>query len=87
LQANSGDAAIVSSTISLSKVLGLSVVAEGIEDCATADLLVSLGCEQGQGYYFGHPVPAQEFEQRFLSNDALTTPGISAAKRIAGNAA
>jgi diguanylate cyclase (GGDEF)-like protein/PAS domain S-box-containing protein len=87
LQANSDDAAIVGSTISLSKVLGLSIIAEGIEDDATADLLASLGCEQGQGYYFGRPVPAQEFEQRFLSNDALTTPGISGAKRIAGNAA
>ncbi|HEX4554751.1 MAG TPA: EAL domain-containing protein [Xanthobacteraceae bacterium] len=87
LQADADDAAIVGSTISLSKVLGLSVVAEGIEDGATADLLASLGCEQGQGFYFGHPMPAQEFEQNFLSNDALTTPGISAAKRIAGNAA
>jgi EAL domain-containing protein (putative c-di-GMP-specific phosphodiesterase class I) len=87
LQADSDDAAIVGSTISLSKVLGLSVIAEGIEDRATADLLASLGCEQGQGYYFGRPAPAAEFEQKFLSNDAVTTPGIFGAKRAATNAA
>jgi EAL domain-containing protein (putative c-di-GMP-specific phosphodiesterase class I) len=87
LKANADDAAIVGSTISLSKVLGLSVIAEGIEDRATADLLASLGCEQGQGYYFGRPVPAAEFEQEFLSNNAVTRPETSETKRIAGNAA
>jgi len=87
LKADADDAAIVGSTISLSKVLGLSVIAEGIEDRATADLLASLGCEQGQGYYFGRPVPAAEFEKTFLSNDAVTRPETSETKRIAGNAA
>jgi diguanylate cyclase (GGDEF)-like protein/PAS domain S-box-containing protein len=66
LQANPDDAAIVSSTVSLSKKLGLSVIAEGIENCATADLLVSMGCEEGQGYFFGRPMPAREFEDNFL---------------------
>ena len=62
LLANPDDAAIVSSTIGLSKQLGLSVIAEGIEDRATADFLVSMGCEEGQGYFFGRPMPASEFE-------------------------
>jgi diguanylate cyclase (GGDEF)-like protein/PAS domain S-box-containing protein len=66
LRADSGDAAIVGSTIGLSKQLGLSVIAEGIEDRATADLLVSMGCEEGQGYFFGRPMPAQAFESKFL---------------------
>ena len=64
---NADDAAIVSSTIGLSKQLGLSVIAEGIEDRATADFLVRMGCEEGQGYFFGRPVPASEFEARFLA--------------------
>jgi EAL domain-containing protein (putative c-di-GMP-specific phosphodiesterase class I) len=64
------DAAIVSSTIGLSKQLGLSVIAEGIEDGATADFLVRMGCEEGQGYFFGRPVPADEFEARFLTAPA-----------------
>jgi len=83
LRANTSDAAIVGSTISLSKLLGLSVIAEGIEDRASAELLASMGCEAGQGYYFGHPMPAAEFEQRFLSRDAAPTPAISAAGSVA----
>jgi diguanylate cyclase (GGDEF)-like protein/PAS domain S-box-containing protein len=67
LLSNSDDAAIVGSTIGLSRQLGLTVVAEGIEDRATADFLVSLGCEEGQGYFFGRPMPAQAFEQTFLA--------------------
>jgi diguanylate cyclase (GGDEF)-like protein/PAS domain S-box-containing protein len=66
LLAGSGDAIIVSSIVSLGRQLGLSVVAEGIENRATADLLLSMGCEQGQGYFFGRPMPAQSFESQFL---------------------
>ena len=62
------DAAIVSSTIVLSKQLGLSVIAEGIENRATADLLATMGCEEGQGYFFGRPMPASEFERQFLAS-------------------
>ncbi|MGA7074382.1 EAL domain-containing protein [Bradyrhizobium sp.] len=67
------DAAIVSSTVALSKQLGLSVIAEGIENRATADLLVTMGCEEGQGYFFGRPMPVTEFEKQFLA-----PPGTSA---------
>ena len=51
LRADSDDAAIVGSTIGLSEQLGLSVIAEGIENRATADLLVSMGCEHGTGLF------------------------------------
>jgi diguanylate cyclase (GGDEF)-like protein/PAS domain S-box-containing protein len=71
LLANPDDAAIVSSTIGLSKQLGLSVIAEGIEDRATADFLVSMGCAEGQGYFFGRPVPASDFEASFLAAAAI----------------
>jgi len=67
LLTDSGDAAIVGSTVGLSRQLGLSVIAEGIENRATADLLVSMGCEEGQGYFFGRPVPAAVFESQFLA--------------------
>ena len=83
LRVDSDDAAIVGSTITLAKMLGLSVIAEGIEDRATADLLARMGCEEGHGYYFGRPMPAAEFEQRFLSKDALPVCGISATERAA----
>lgn len=71
LLANPDDAAIVSSTIGLSKQLGLSVIAEGIENRATADFLVSMGCEEGQGYFFGRPMPARDFEAKFLDTPAV----------------
>jgi diguanylate cyclase (GGDEF)-like protein/PAS domain S-box-containing protein len=80
LQAGSDDAAIVGSTIGLSRQLGLTVIAEGIEERATAQLLASIGCKEGQGYYFGHPMPVAEFEQRFLSNDACMTSPVPVTK-------
>ncbi len=67
LRADIDNAAIVSSTIGLSILLGLSVVAEGIEDRGTANLLARMGCKQGQGYFFGRPMTAAEFEQKLLS--------------------
>jgi len=70
LLTDADDAAIVSSTIGLSKQLGLSVIAEGIEDRATADFLVRMGCAEGQGYFFGRPMPASEFEAKFLAAPA-----------------
>jgi diguanylate cyclase (GGDEF)-like protein/PAS domain S-box-containing protein len=70
LLTDADDAAIVSSTIGLSKQLGLSVIAEGIEDRATADFLVRMGCAEGQGYFFGRPMPASEFEAKFLTAPA-----------------
>jgi diguanylate cyclase (GGDEF)-like protein/PAS domain S-box-containing protein len=62
------DAAIVSSTIVLGKQLGLSVIAEGIENGPTADLLTTMGCEEGQGYFFARPLSVPEFETRFLAS-------------------
>jgi EAL domain-containing protein (putative c-di-GMP-specific phosphodiesterase class I) len=67
LRSDIDNAAIVSSTIGLSTLLGLSVVAEGIEDRGTANLLARMGCKQGQGYYFGRPMPAAEFERKFIN--------------------
>jgi EAL domain-containing protein (putative c-di-GMP-specific phosphodiesterase class I) len=67
LLVDTDDAAIVGSTVGLSKQLGLSVIAEGIEDRATADFLLSMGCLEGQGYFFGRPMPVADFEGRFVS--------------------
>ena len=56
-----GDQAIVASTIELAHNLQLSVVAEGIEDQATADWLRARGCDIGQGYCFARALPSEEF--------------------------
>jgi diguanylate cyclase (GGDEF)-like protein/PAS domain S-box-containing protein len=55
---NPEDAIIVRSVIDLAHNLGLDVVAEGVEDSAAYDMLVSMGCEVVQGYYLSRPLPS-----------------------------
>ncbi len=55
------DTAIVRSTADLAHNLGLIVVAEGVEDQWTLDLLSSFGCDQAQGYHIARPMPSTEF--------------------------
>ena len=55
------DAKIVRSTIDLAHNLGLSVVAEGVENSRTWDMLRELNCDQAQGYHMGKPMPADAF--------------------------
>ncbi len=58
---NSGDASIVKSTIDLAHNLGLMVVAEGIENEYVLNQLARLGCNEGQGYFIGKPMPEKDF--------------------------
>ncbi|MBT3700996.1 MAG: EAL domain-containing protein [Alphaproteobacteria bacterium] len=55
------DAVIVRSIVELGHNLGLAVVAEGIEDQETWDLLSDLRCNQAQGYFISKPVLADDF--------------------------
>ena len=57
----SGDQAIVESTIGLAHNFSLQVVAEGIEDPATAQWLLAHGCDIGQGYTYAKPMPSADF--------------------------
>lgn len=52
------DRAIVRAVIGLGHDLGMRVLAEGIEIRAQLDAVVELGCDLGQGYLFGRPMPA-----------------------------
>ncbi|HZQ83969.1 MAG TPA: EAL domain-containing protein, partial [Acidimicrobiales bacterium] len=54
------DAIIVRSTIDLAHNLGLEVIAEGVEDEASAEHLLALGCPLAQGYHFARPAPAEQ---------------------------
>jgi predicted signal transduction protein with EAL and GGDEF domain len=60
MAADRSDLAIVRSTVELAHNLGLRVVAEGVEDGATQELLARLGCDQAQGYHISRPLPASE---------------------------
>jgi len=73
LEPQTTDAAIVEATVRLSKLLGLVVTAEGIEHRPILALLKTMGCEEGQGYYFGAPMPADQFEKTFLAEKAVST--------------
>jgi EAL domain-containing protein (putative c-di-GMP-specific phosphodiesterase class I) len=54
--------ALVEGIIGIARTLRLDVVAEGIEAETQRDLLVSMGCQFGQGYLLAMPVPAHEAE-------------------------
>jgi EAL domain-containing protein (putative c-di-GMP-specific phosphodiesterase class I) len=49
--------------ISLGTALDLKVVAEGVETEEQANLLRLLRCDEVQGYLFGKPMPAEQFEK------------------------
>ncbi|MCG2634039.1 MAG: EAL domain-containing protein [Gammaproteobacteria bacterium] len=66
---NGDDMVIVHSTINMAHNLGLKVVAEGVEDKETLDLLQVLKCDLAQGYYISGPLPAEELVQ-WLTNSA-----------------
>jgi len=52
---NQDDKAIVQTTIELGHRMGLTVIAEGVEDQATLDILQEMGCDMAQGYYVCRP--------------------------------
>ena len=62
LPTSDSNAAIVDAIVTLAHGLGLEVVAEGIETFEHVEFLRAHGCDQGQGYYFGRPLPLAEFE-------------------------
>jgi diguanylate cyclase (GGDEF)-like protein len=55
LTQNPHDQVFVRAMVEISKVFGLAVIAEWVEDSATADMLREFGVSMGQGYYFGKP--------------------------------
>ncbi len=62
LEMNTDDhnAAVVHTIIDLAHDLGMWTVAEGIETQAVSDRLASFGCDQGQGFLLGRPMPADQ---------------------------
>ncbi|CAN7275507.1 bifunctional diguanylate cyclase/phosphodiesterase [Massilia sp. LjRoot122] len=52
---------LIASMIAMAHALGMRVVAEGIESRQQMQLLQTLGCDEGQGYFFSRPVPAEKY--------------------------
>ncbi|WP_345336329.1 putative bifunctional diguanylate cyclase/phosphodiesterase [Ferrimonas pelagia] len=62
LDRNQADKSLVQAILAMAQALGLQVVAEGIEEAWQGEFLIQHGCQFGQGFYYGRPVPAEAFE-------------------------
>ncbi|MBE9568661.1 MAG: bifunctional diguanylate cyclase/phosphodiesterase [Proteobacteria bacterium] len=68
LLVSDNDAVIVRAVIDMAHNLGLKVVAEGVENEETLNILTILGCDKAQGYYFGEPVTSDELGNLLRQN-------------------
>jgi diguanylate cyclase (GGDEF)-like protein len=82
-----GDRVIVRSTIDLAGNLGLTVVAEGVEDRETLEQLTRLGCDQAQGYFISRPLPPAELSAWLTERPAPPRPRSTAPLRTLTEAA
>jgi EAL domain-containing protein (putative c-di-GMP-specific phosphodiesterase class I) len=73
-------AIIVRSTVELAHSLGLTVVAEGVEDEPTLRALTDLGCDRVQGFHLGRPMSPEALTV-WLAERAAATAGIATARR------
>lgn len=62
---------IISHTISMSKDIGLDIIAEGVETKEQASFLSRCGCDAAQGFYYSKPVTEGEFDNKLLDNQYL----------------
>ncbi len=67
LQRDPDDLALTTAIIAMAHSLGITVVAEGIEQEVQFELLRERGCELGQGFWLSHPLSAAEFRQLLAS--------------------
>jgi diguanylate cyclase (GGDEF)-like protein len=73
---NGGKAlALCRAIVTMAHELGMEVVAEGVETEAQMLALREMGCDWGQGWWFGRGVPAREFEARWLGADSADPVG------------
>ena len=67
IESDESSAAIAQTIISLSRAMGMPVIAEGVETVQQREFLTHLGCHRFQGYLFGRPLPLDEFESQWFS--------------------
>jgi len=66
LETEQNDLVLSEAIVVMAHKLGLKVTAEGVETEAQRRLLLEIDCDNGQGYLFSRPLPAEEFETFFL---------------------
>src|SRR5690606_22794012 len=62
------DAAITTTIIHLAQSLGLSVIAEGVEEAQQVEFFKIMGCHKVQGYFFSKPLPEEEVIEHYFKN-------------------
>ena len=68
LEESENDRIIVSATIAMIKQLGMTVVAEGVENKTQETILKAFGCDEVQGYYYAYPLEAEEVKKLLLEH-------------------
>jgi len=76
-EGNGRELDLVRATIKLGHDMGLRVVAEGIEDLETLDLIGDLGCDRAQGYFIMRPTPASRLSFQSSEVKSLVAPSVS----------
>lgn len=74
ISASKADAAIVRAIILMAETLKLRVISEGVETASQLEILRLLDCDEYQGFISSRPLPAQEFEARFLKPALKAAP-------------
>jgi EAL domain-containing protein (putative c-di-GMP-specific phosphodiesterase class I) len=68
------DQEIIKTIIAMARNLSMDTVAEGVETREQQEFLTQNGCHAMQGYYFGHPMPAEQFEQVLCDYQHILMP-------------
>ena len=78
---------IVSSVINIAKSKEIETIAEGIENKEQEDILRTAGCDYGQGYLYGKPMPAQKIEEFFdrAKRGAMITNSTNTTRKKSGS--
>jgi len=71
LLTDSNDEAIVTTILALGSSLELSVIAEGVESRQQVSKLEEMGCHFFQGYLYGRPAPAEEWQRKITENNGF----------------
>ncbi|BAJ03198.1 EAL domain-containing protein [Shewanella violacea] len=66
LESDTDDVTLCEAIIVMAHKLGMTVIAEGVETEYQRDILTKAGCDYGQGYLFSRPIPAADFEDKYI---------------------
>jgi len=80
------DRAITRSVLALGRGLGLTTVAEGVEDQSGWDILRAFGCDQAQGFLVSRPLAASRFREWMSRQPASARPSFTSSSPLSTSA-